>query len=128
MVMRLRSSFPSRPSHGELVDLNDATHELTATLGRTLRLEATHEHNIVALDPTGLGLPKPRLITSTGWAFTAACQELADDPAPISRREQRAVPVQRERLRMALEDAVVGQPPLVRRMPPATSPAPYPSL
>ena len=58
MVIGLRSPFPTRLSDRELHDLNHATHELTVTLGRTLRHEALDTRNIVALDTKDVGLPK----------------------------------------------------------------------
>ena len=119
MVMQLRAATTGRVSRDELHDLNRATHEFTVTLGRVLRREATHTHNIVALDSTGMGLPKPQHMTRTGWAFTAACQQLADQPSRVASQQQPAAPVEREKLRMALDDAAVGKPPPLRRMTPS---------
>ncbi len=85
---------PDRLTAADLRDLNRATHELTVTLGRALRHEALETHNIVALDSEHLGLPRPEPMTSTGWAFTAACQRLADEPATARPRApgRRATP------------------------------------
>ena len=101
MVIALRSptTGTARLTAEELRDLDRATHELTVTFGRTLRHEAIGSHNIVALDAETLGLPTAQPMTSTGWAFTAACQHLADQPPTTRRRALQAPqgPRQRER-------------------------------
>lgn len=51
MAMRLRSPFPSRLTIRELRDLNEATQEITVTLGRALRHESLGSRNIMALTP-----------------------------------------------------------------------------
>ena len=125
MVIRLRSPFPNRLSLRGLHDLNNATQELTVTLGRTLRAEALGARNILALDSEEIGL-KPQPMTSTEWAFTAACQRLADDPAPLEVPSRPAAPPQREQLRTTLEETVIGKPPPLRQMQPSFTTGPMP--
>jgi hypothetical protein len=125
MVIRLRSPFPSRPSSEDLRDLNAATHELTVTLGRTLRDQALRARNIVALDSEQIGLPKAQPMTGTEWAFTAACQRLTEDPAPQPPKQAPA-PHERERLRRTLEETVIGKPPPLRHMRPSLTSGPMP--
>jgi hypothetical protein len=127
MVIGLRSSpFRSRLSDLELHDLNAATHELTVTVGRTLRREALQAHNIVALDTEAIALPKAQPMTSTEWAFTSACQRLADAPPPLEPPDRPATGHAREQLRTALEETLVGNPPPIRRMRPSPVRGPKP--
>ena len=125
MVIRLRSPFPNRPSSEDLRDLNAATHELTVTLGRTLRDQALRARNIVALDSEQIGLPKAQPMTGTEWAFTAACQRLTEDPAPQPPKQSSA-PHERERLRRTLEETAIGKPPPLRQMRPSLTSGPMP--
>ena len=125
MAMRLRSPLPSRLSICELHELNEATHEITVTLGRILRHEALVAHNIVALDSEEIGLPKPQPMTGTEWAFTAACQRLADDPTPVH-HPRTAAAYQREQLRRSLEETVTGKAPPLRQMQPSFTSGPMP--
>ena len=126
MVIGLRSPFPGRLSERELHDLNAATHELTVTAGRTLRREALQAHNIVALDTEAIALPKAQPMTSTEWAFTSACQRLADAPPPLEPPDRPATGHAREQLRTALEETVVGNPPPIRQMRPSPVRGPKP--
>jgi hypothetical protein len=126
MVIGLRSPFPGRLSERELHDLNAATHELTVTAGRTLRREALQAHNIVALDTEAIALPKAQPMTSTEWAFTSACQRLADAQPPLEPPERPATGHAREQLRTALEETLVGNPPPIRRMRPSPVRGPKP--
>jgi len=123
MVIRLRSPFPRRLSNMDLHDLNAATQELTVTLGRTLREEALRARNILALDSEDIGPPEARPMIGIEWAFTAACQRLADDPAPKP-QHQPAAPYQREQLRKTLEETAIGTPPPLRRMRPSPTSGP----
>ena len=118
--------FPGRLSDLELHDLNAATHELTVTVGRTLRREALQAHNIVALDTEAIGLPQAQPMTSTEWAFTSACQRLADARPPLEPPDRPATGHAREQLRTALEETVVGNPPPIRRMRPSPVRGPKP--
>ena len=126
MVIALRSPTADRLTAADLRDLNRATHELTVTLGRALRHEALETHNIVALDSEHIGLPRPEPMTSTGWAFTAACQRLADEPAPRDPEHLVDAPRQREQLRRTLEETVIGKPPPLRGMQPSFTSGPMP--
>jgi hypothetical protein len=125
MVIRLRSTRAARLSVHQLHDLNAATHELAVTVGRTLRHEALATRNIVALDTDHLGPPRAQPMTGTEWAFTAACQRLADRPPPPS-HEQQVVADERERLRRILEEIVIGTPPPLRQMRPSLTTGPMP--
>lgn len=101
LVTQLRALRPDGLSLTGLVELNQATHELTVTTGKALRVEGMHRKNILTLVSRDVGLPEPQPITNSGHRFNAACRRLADDPAPTA-VVVAAAPVQRERLRLAL--------------------------
>ncbi|MGN6131589.1 MAG: hypothetical protein ACTHOK_14710 [Nocardioidaceae bacterium] len=65
-------------------------------------------------------------MTSTGWAFTAACQRLADEPPPRDLEHLVDAPRQREQLRRTLEETVIGKPPPLRGMQPSFTSGPMP--
>jgi len=125
MVIQLRAIKDPRLSRASMIDLNEATHALTVTLGKALRREGMQRKNIVVLEPNGLGLPQARAITSTRNPFHAACKQLAEDPPPMP-HERWAAPVEREKLRMTLDQLTVGNPTPVRRMSARVAQAPAP--
>ena len=120
MITQLRKlATPPRLSRTALLDLNEATHELTVTLGRALRKEGMQRKNIlILLQPEDLGLPQPRPITSSRNPFHTACKTLADDPRPASPHESWAAPIEREKLRVTLDQFSPGTAAQLRRMPP----------
>lgn len=64
-------------------------------------------------------------MTGTEWAFTAACQRLADDPLPVPHRRLEAAH-EREQLRRSLEETVTGKAPPLRQMQPSFTSGPMP--
>jgi len=126
MVIRLRSPFPHRLSEPELRDLNEATHEVAVTVGRTLNREAQRSQNIVRLEYDDTGLPNSQPMVGPEWAFTTACRRLVDDPAPILAPEPPAASRERERLHRTLEQTSVGAAPAFRTLRPAVPSRPRP--
>jgi hypothetical protein len=128
MVMQLRAVRPERLTRRGLVDLSEATHEVAITLGSALRREGMQRKNILTLESRGMGLPEPRPITNRHRGFHAACSRLASDPAPTITAASWGAPVERERLRAALEGTPSGPVRPVRHMPAATARASAPGL
>jgi hypothetical protein len=128
MVIQLRSLRPERLTPAGLVELNEATHEVTVALGKALSREGMHRKNILTLESHSIELPQPRPITNSQHVFQAACTRLARDPAPAAVAASWTAPVERQRLRMALEATPTGRPRSVRHMPAATARASAPGL
>jgi hypothetical protein len=128
MVIQLRSLRPERLTRAGLANLNEATHEVTVTLGKALRREGIHRKNILTLESHSMGLPQPRPITNSQHVFQAACTRLARDPAPTATAAAWTKPVERQRLRAALEATPTGRPRSVRHMSATTARASAPGL
>jgi hypothetical protein len=117
MLTQLRRfASPALPSD-VLVDLNEATHDVSVSLGRTLRREGMHQKNLLVLQEHGLELPRPRPITNTREPFHVACKGLADDPRPACAPDERSTGAQRERLRATLDRQPPASPPPLRSVP-----------
>ena len=116
MLIALRKLRRAAPSLDPLVDLNDATHQVTTNLGRALRREGMHRKNILVLEQAGRGLPRPQPITSSRDPFQVACRALADDPEPVV-LDRWSVPIHRDELRSTLDRQPTSPPPRIRRVP-----------
>lgn len=117
MLTQLRRFQPHSPSRDLLVDLNDAAHAVSVSLGRTLRREGIHRRNFLVLQEHGIDLPRPRAITNTREPFHVACKELADDSQPAVAPHDRTAGAQRERLRSTLDRQAAASSPPLRRIP-----------
>lgn len=117
MLTQLRRFQPHSPTRDVLVDLNDATHAVSVSLGRSLRREGMHRKNLLVLQEDGIDLPRPRPITNTREPFHVACKELADDPQPAVAVQDRRAGAQRERLRSTLDQQPAASSPPLRSIP-----------
>lgn len=128
IVIQLRALDRPRLTRASLLDLNQATHQTTVTIGKALRREGMHRKNILTLESRGESLDEPRPITNTRQAFHAACTGLASDPAPAALYARGTAPIERERLRMALDESPSGPSAPVRRMSPRIAQSSAPGL
>jgi hypothetical protein len=110
MVMQLRCLRSDRLTRASLLDLNEATHEVAVNLGKALRREGMHRKNILTLESESIGLPQPKPITNSRHVFQVACTRLARADPPAASATSWCAPVERQRLRMALEATPTGRP------------------
>ncbi|HET7388177.1 MAG TPA: hypothetical protein VFJ19_16100 [Nocardioidaceae bacterium] len=106
MITQARAMAGQSLSEPALAALNEATHELTVSVGKALRRQGMQLRSIQRQESDEVGLPIATPITNTRHAFNIACKALADDPAPPARNEDPEPPVHRLRLRLALDDFV----------------------
>jgi hypothetical protein len=114
MLVRLRTFQGLTVSSAALEDLNDATHEVTSELGHALRREGLVHKNVLVLEESGLGFPKPHVIADLSATFYSACLALAHDPAPRSTAAVTSTSEDRELLRSTLLLQAGRTPPRLR--------------